>query len=473
MNFLRYHSSMKRCCVKLVLALAPLALAAGPPARAQQPQQGRCARVKIVILQELALERVGFEATLEITNNDGEDPITDFSAALTFENPQLTTNAVNDSSSLFFVRAPTFESINGVNGDGVISPSTKAVIRWFIIPKPTAGGTTPDGIRYRVGCRLAGKLRGAEIPSEILLAIPAPIYVKPDPQLEITYLMPRDVQGDDPFTPQVESPIPFTVGVLVKNSGYGVARKLKIGSQQPKIVENLTSLLIVAQLIGARVNDQFLTPPTLTVNLGDIQPGQTRKGAWDMITSLSGEFVEFKASYTHASELGGQDTSLIKSLNSYFISHEVLNDQPGRDNLKDFLTDTDNDENFFPDALYESEGNILPVNVLSNAVVTGTAGPGGTFSVTLNADRNGLGYMRLNDPGQARLPIASVTRSDGKVLNANNYWTNVRYAIGSNARLAYLNLFDLVELGEYTYTITYGTTGNDNTAPVTTMRFAG
>ena len=477
MSFLFLNSAMKRAFPKLgkfVTALRILVvLACLPSVSAQQQHQGLCARVKIVILQELALERVGFEATLEITNNDGEDPITDFSAALTFENPQLTTNEVNDSSSLFFVRAPTFESVNGVNGDGVIAPTAKAVIRWFIIPKPSAGGTTPDGIRYRVGCRLAGKMRGVDIPAEVLLAIPAPIYVKPDPQLEITYLMPRDVQGDDPFTPQVESPIPFTVGVLVKNSGYGVARKVTIDSQQPKIVENLTSLLIVAQLTGARVNDQLVSPPTLKVNLGDIQPGQTRKGAWDMITSLSGEFVEFKASYTHASELGGQDTSLIKSLNSFFISHEVLNDQPGRDNLKDFLTDTDNDESFFPDALYESDGNILPVNVLSNAVVNGSAGPGGSFTVSLIADRNGLGYVRLDDPGQARLPIASVTRSDGKVLNPNNYWTNVRYEEGSNLRRAFLNLFDLVELANYTYTITYSAVGTDTEPPVTTMRFVG
>jgi beta propeller repeat protein len=475
MNLPHSKFSMKHCSQKGALALGLLiAFLCFPAVRGQQQQQGLCARVKIVILQELALERVGFEATLEITNNDGNDPITDFYAALTFENPQLTTNTVpNDASSLFFVRTPTFESVNGVNGDGVIAPTSKAVIRWFIIPKPTAGGTTPDGIRYKVGCRLAGKLRGVEIPSDVLLAIPAQIFVKPDPQLDITYFLPRDVQADDPFTSQVEAPVPFTVGVLVKNSGYGVARKLKIDSQQPKIVESKSALLVVAQLLGARVNDQAVSPPTLTVNLGDIQAGQTKKGAWDMITTLSGEFIEFKASYTHASELGGQETSLIRGINTYFISHEVLNDQPGRDKLKDFLTDTDNDESFFPDTLYESEGNVLPVNVLSNAVVNGTAGPGGTFTVSLNADRNGLGYMRLDDPGQARLPIASVTRSDGKALNANNYWTNIRYEPLGNVKRTFLNIFDLVDLGNYTYTITYGTLGNDTTAPVTTMRFAG
>src|SRR5437867_12229884 len=120
---------------RILLALCLLAaLTCIPRSWSQQQQQGLCARVKIVILQELALERVGFEATLEVSNNDGDDPLTDFSAALTFANPQLTTNGVNDSSSLFFVRAPTFDSINGVNGDGVIAPSAKAAIRRPLIP---------------------------------------------------------------------------------------------------------------------------------------------------------------------------------------------------------------------------------------------------------------------------------------------------------------------------------------------------
>ncbi|HWI56106.1 MAG TPA: hypothetical protein VNZ22_02680, partial [Bacillota bacterium] len=294
----------------------------------QQQFQGVCSQVKIVIQQQLTLERIGFEATLEISNNDGQDPITDFFAALSFENPVFSTNGVlNDASALFFVQKPTFTSINSVGGDGVIAPSTKAIIKWFIIPKITAGGTSPDGVRYKVGCRLAGKLRGVSIPADIMVAIPAQIYVKPEAQLEITYFQPRDVQGDDPFTPEVESPIPFTIGVLVKNSGYGLAKSVKIDSQQPKIVENKQNLLLIAQLLGARVADQLVQPSSLTVNLGDIPPGQTRKGAWDMITSLSGEFVEFKASYTHASELGGLETSIIKSLNAYFISHEVVNDQ--------------------------------------------------------------------------------------------------------------------------------------------------
>ena len=441
----------------------------------QEQFQGVCAQVKIVIQQQLALERIGFDAELQIANNDGSDPITDFSAALTFENPQLSTNGtVNDSSSLFFVQAPTFENINSVSGDGVIAPTTTSIIHWFIIPKPSAGGTTPDGIQYRIGCRLAGKILGQPVPSDALSAFPATIYVRPDAQLQITYFQPRDVQGDDPFTPEVESPVPFTLGVLVKNVGYGTAKSVNINSQQPKIVASNNGLLLVAQLLGARVSDVPVFPNSLNVNLGDIPPGQARKGAWDMITTLSGQFLQFNASYTHSSDLGGQETSLIQSLNAYFIAHEVLDDDPERDHVKDFLADTHtNDTEVIPDALYESEGDILPVNTLSNATVLGSAGPGGSFQVTVAADKAGWGYVKVPDPGQDHLAIASVVRSDGKNLNTNNFWTNHRYTQLGNIRQDWLNILDKVDLNNYTYTVTYAPTVIDTTPPVMTMRFAG
>lgn len=469
MSLFRILSSwVRRGAVAGALLLAVCGL------QGQQQFQGVCSRVKMVIEQELTLERIGFEATLEVTDNDGADPITDFFAELTFENPLGGTNGVPvDASSLFFVRAPTFQNVAGIDGTGVIAPTTKAIIRWFIIPKISAGGKSPGGQRYRVGCKLAGKMRGAAIPGDVLFAVPDTITVRPEPQLEITYFQPRDVQGDDPFTPEVESPVPFTLGVLVKNIGHGPARKLKIDSKQPKIVENINGLLLVAQLLGARVMDVPQRTPSLLVDLGDIQPGETKKGSWDMITSLSGEFTDFRASYRHATELGGEETSDIVSLNAHLIAKEVLNDEPGRDGLKDFLADVDRDENLYPDTLFESQGEVLPVNLLSDATVIGTAGAGGSFDVKVNADKDGWGYVRVVDPGQAKLKIASVVRSDGKTINTNNVWTNIRYTRLGNFRQNWLNIFDRVDLASYTYHVTYAAGGPDTIPPVTTLRFAG
>jgi hypothetical protein len=441
---------------------------------AQEQYAGLCAQIRIVISQELTLERVGFLATLQITDNDGTDPITDFAANLTFENHLLSTNGVNDASSLFFVQPPTLQNIQDINGSGVIGSSQTATISWFIIPTLKAGGTSPAGVRYQVGAQLSGKIRGIEIPAATLQVFPAPITVQPDAQLQITYFQPRDVQGDNPFTPQVESPIPFTFGVLVQNVGYGTARRVVISSQQPKITENIQNLLIVAQLLGSRVNDSALANADLTVNLGDLLPGHATKGAWDMITTLSGTFLSVKASYTHSSALGGEATSLIKSINAYLFLHEVLDDQSGRDNIRDFLADTsgniDSIANLVPDSLYESEGNVFPVNLLTNATVSGS---GNAAQVNLTADFAGWGYLRLDDPGQALLPIANLVRSDGKVLNTNNYWTSIHYEPITNFKHTYLNIFDLVDLGSYSYAVTYTNVVADTNPPVTTLLFAG
>ncbi len=449
-------------------------LASTLPVAAQQQFQGVCANVKIEIQQELAFERIGFEATLEITNNLGGDPITDFSAVLTFSDPKdLVDGAPRDVGDRFFVQRPRLSDVNATDGTGVIGPTKTGIARWFIIPKPGAGGILPQGKKYEVGVKMSGKVAGVEIPKNIFFAIPDTITVKPEPQLEIRYFQPRDVQGDDPFTPEVETPIPFTLGVLVKNSGYGPARSVRINSQQPKIVENRAGLILIARLLGARVQDSPLNETSLLVNLGDVQPGETRKGAWDMITSLSGEFIEFKASYTHRDELGGLETSLIKTLEAHFIAHEVLNDEPGRDQILDFLADTDRDEDQLPDTLYESQGQILPVNFEANASIT-TPLAARTFVVTVNRQFEGWGYVRLTDPGQAKLGIESVIRSDGKSINLHNIWTNIRYRKTDNFKLTYLNLFDRVAApGVVTYTITYATPPPDTTSPVTRLRFAG
>ncbi len=455
--------------------LLPLGLLlAAAEAVAQQQFQGVCANVKIEIQQELALERIGFEATLEITNNLGGDPITDFSARLTFTDPQdLVGGVPRDVSDRFFVQRPRLTDVNATDGTGVIGPTKTGIVRWFIIPKVGAGGTLPQGKKYEVGVNMSGKMAGVEIPKSIFFAIPDTITVKPEPELEIRYFQPRDVQGDDPFTPEVESPIPFTLGVLVKNSGYGPARSVRINSQQPKIVENRAGLILIARLLGARVQDSALNESSLTVSLGDIPPAETRKGAWDMITSLSGEFIEFKASYTHRDEFGGLETSLIKTLEAHFIAREVINDDPGRDRILDFLADTDRDAAQLPDTLYESQGQILPVNHEANASVT-TPLSGRTFVVTVNRQFEGWGYVRLTDPGQAKLTIESAVRSDGRSVNLRNIWTNIRYRPTDNAKLTYLNLFDKVAApGPVTYTITYATPPPDTQPPVTRLRFAG
>ena len=146
----------------ITLTVLMLAIFAGQ-ANAAQQFQGLCSYVKIEILQELALERVGFLATLEVTNNEGDASITDFSALLTFET-ELADGTKVDASDLFFVQPPVLTGITAIDGTGIISPGQTAHVEWFIIPKLTAGGTTPDGLEHRcAGNETAGTAAASSI----------------------------------------------------------------------------------------------------------------------------------------------------------------------------------------------------------------------------------------------------------------------------------------------------------------------
>ena len=440
---------------------------------AQTQYAGVCALVRMEIAQTLTIERIGFLATLRITNNVGDGDLTSLSAALTFEDPSLTTeeDGVDDSSNKFFVQPPTLSGVTGIAGDGIIPSGATAEITWFIIPKITAGGEVPTGIQYKVGVNLGMHIYGEPVPSEMTQVIPDVITVRPEPLLDIIYFQPKDVQGDNPFTMAiVEAPVPFTLGVLVRNVGFGKANNIAIASEQPEVVSNDQGLLMVAQLIGSRVDDDPTDYSSLTVNLGDIEPGECRKAAWDMITTLSGHFLSFDASFTHASELGGIETSVIQSIDAHFIAHEVRNDRPGQDLLLDFLADVDEDPAEIPDTLFTTNCDILPVNHLSDTTVSQA---GFVVDVDLSATIEGWIYVRETDLLQDVVPIESVVRSDGKVLDPNNYWTNHQFDPYSNERLNYLSIFDYVGLADYTYTVTYLPPVADVIPPVTTIHFAG
>ena len=67
------------------------------------------------------------------------------------------------------------------------------------------------------------------------------------------YFLEHDVFSDDPFTAELEPPVPFALGILVKNFGQGSAKAFTIFSAQPKIIEDLNGLIISFNLLRAEV----------------------------------------------------------------------------------------------------------------------------------------------------------------------------------------------------------------------------
>ncbi|WP_432728903.1 hypothetical protein [Variovorax sp. W6] len=402
--------------------------------------------MKIQIKQQLTLERQAFDAEMKINNTTDSGVISNVSVVVKVmeENgtPVLVTEDPNASGAKFFIRVSNKQNISDVTGSGTVSPATSAVINWLIIPAPGSAGLNPAGKKYLVGATLKYRYAGED---QTLEVSPDVVTVKPLPLLTLNYFLPREVEGDDPLTAEIEPVVPFTLGVRVKNNGHASARNLKIDSAQPKIIENKQGLLINFQLTGSYVNDAP-TQNSLLINFGDIAASTSKIGRWIMETSLSGKFTEFNATFSHADELGGAVTSILQATNAHFLIRDVRVDLPGRDTVRDFLA-VDGDYI----RVYESEG--LDTLVTDRSAVAqlqaGTNSQGAaTYKLTM-PPTDGFVYAKMRDPFNGTKAIGNVVRSDAKQILPENVWLSRSRNQDTKRWEYFVNFFDVNTTGVY------------------------
>ncbi|MCA3176729.1 MAG: hypothetical protein ING36_14575 [Burkholderiales bacterium] len=409
-------------------------------------QETVCARVKIEIKQELTLERQAFDAEMRINNTTDTGVIENVSIEVKITDeagtPILATDNPNDLSAKFFVRLSNKQNIAAIDGTGTVNPKTTSTINWLIIPAPGSAGINPAGKKYLVGATLKYKFGGEET---VLNVTPDVITVKPLPLLTLDYFLTQDVWADDPLTSGIEPTEPFTLGVRVKNTGFATAKNLKIDSAQPKIIENNQGLLINFLLTGSYVND---TPVqnSLLINFGDIAPGTSKMGRWNMETTLAGKFTEFTARFSHADELGGALTSILQATNAHFLIRDVRVDLPGRDYVRDFLAR-------YGDVIrvYESDGPDTEVTDRSNvASLNAGVGTNGNASFQLSFPPTaGFVFVRLPDPFNGSKALGKIVRSDAKELLPENVWLSKTRNEQTKLWEHWVNFFDVNSTGQY------------------------
>ncbi len=206
--------------------------------------------------------------------------------------------------------------------------------------------------------------------------------------------------------------------------------------------------------------------PTFDLSLADIQPGDSKIAIWDMVSSLQGKFIDFRASFEHLDALGGQNLSLIDSVTLHELIHVVRDERPGADTLPDFLVNDSPDPNNAPDVVYLSTGSNAPVSLGSNPVID-SAPTTNDLQVQLTATMPaGWTYLRITNPGPD-FRLVSVRRSDGKLIRIpENAWTTDRTfpsSIPGALREKTFHLFDHDSTG--IYTLTFGPVAHDTNAP--------
>jgi hypothetical protein len=408
-------------------------------------QESLCASVRIEIEQELAFERQGFDANMRITNaldNISVENV-NIDVLLMDENnePVLASSDPDNTDALFFIRLDSVSGIEDINGNGTIEPESVADIHWLIVPAPGTGGSSPQGTLYYAGASLSYTMGDEEIQIDVS---PDYIYVKPMPLLTLDYFLPRDVYADDAFTAIIEPAIPFDLGVRITNNGFGVAGNVSIDSAQPKIIDNELGLLIGFVITGSSLNDQPVEP-TLLIPFGDLGANEVVSGRWQMETTLSGEFVEFTAEYSHIDELGGELTSLLENVNTHQLVKNVLVDLPGRDGVRDFLA-KDGDVL----RVYESSGlDTTVTDQSSQATLTWSGQVVDDVVYSIQApETDGFLYAKFTDPHSGTKQTGRFLRTDGKSIPADNVWFS-QTRREDNGWDYFIHIFDVNSSGKY------------------------
>lgn len=426
---------------------------------------GTCARVKIRIDQEAVMTRSAFEATLELANNLPDTPLTEVKLDLA-----ITTTAGAPANERFAVSAPRLTNLTAINGSGTLAAITTGVGRWTIVPNDLAAPT--ENTVYRIGGTLSYR-QGDQLVTIPL--VPATVTVRPDAALTLKYFHQRDVVSDDPHTLLTETSEPYTLAVLIKNSGAGAARNLTITSAQPEIVDNEKGLLIDFKIIASELTEftsagltsRTLTP-SLTLSFGDIAPGGTKLGRWLLTSSLQGLFIDYSATFEHLDSLGDPRLSLIKSVEIHELIRQIADPQ----NVPAFLVNDVADLRDMPDTVHASDGTTAPVSLVEAASVARPPTSGDlTFELTTTMP-GGWSYLRVPDPANGQFRLTGVTRSDGRVLALGvNAWVTDRTFIGLGQRPIRENILHVADFNSTgRYTLTYSALApGDTTKPTTAV----
>ncbi len=406
---------------------------------------GVCAHVRLRLNQEAVMTRDAFSATLEI-QNDTSGNLDEIGVTLSVRR-----RTGEDVTSLFAVYPPQLSGLTAIDGTGVIYANSAGTATWTLVPTTDLARTGPE--EFLISGVL--KYRQDQLHLTVPLA-PMQITVYPSASLSVKYFHQRDVFADDPFTPEVEPSVPYSLAIMVQNKGLGAARDVRITSAQPQIVENEKGLFVDFKIIATEVAGRNLEP-SLTVDFGQIDPGGIAIGRWLLTSTILGGFIDYSATFEHLDALGDKKLSLVEGVTMHELIHIVKAPAPFDDGRPDFLVNDVADLYDRPDTLHLSDGSVAPVTMVDSATFN-RAPTTANLVVQLSASLpSGWVYLRAPDPGTNKFRLARVVRADGvEVPFGDNVWTTDHTFLGNARRPLRENLLHIFDYSPTpTYTLYY------------------
>lgn len=376
-----------------------------------------CATVKFSIDQQMVLTRQAFRGTM-IIENSSNTKLTNVSAVITATNEEGI-QATAHEMQLSLENTSGF--IDNVDGTWTLEPGTVGVATYIFIPSKYAAPTIAQ--TYKFG----GSLYFNDGDNEQVRSLyPCSLVVNPTPELDLTYFMQRDLYGDNPLTEDVKEPIiPAEFTVLIKNKGKGDAQNVRMITHQPEIVENQKGLLVDFAIVSSSLNGENKTMALSTdiaTNFGTIPAGSCSYATWDLTSTLLGHIKDYNVSYTHLTNYGNPDLSLLDNVTIHELIHSI-NTKIGDKVYRAWVTNDEADSYDLPDHIYFSNGSDEFVHPMPDAAKIEILSDK-QCKITVDAVTQEWIYTNVENPMNDSLAISKITNANtGEELDAKNFWT--------------------------------------------------
>jgi len=412
-----------------------------------------CASVSIKISQKLVMTREAFEGTLTIYNGNTTTAMEEVKLNLEIRNQDG--ELAND---LFEIETKALDILTGVDGTGSLGPEETGSATILFIPEKGAAPEVPVSYSFGGSFSYLDPFTGTTVEKPLF---PVTLDVNPSPDLFLHYFMQRDIFGDDPLTEPIEPIIPAELAVMIENNGFGTAKNVRIESAQPEIIDNEKGLAIHFELIGSNLDGEPAQLGLIDIDFGNIDPKSTKVGQWWFTADLLGHFVNYEANVTHLDSRGNPDLSLVSGAELHELIRSIRVYGDTDDGVNDFLVNEYQDAAERPDAIYLSQGQqVVDVHPADLGYFEGSIrSPEFTNTLKVVNSKLGWNYVRLDDPGNGRYELVSITRvSDNQEIPMDNGWlTYVTLPDGNEPvyedKFHFVDLFE--DLGEQEYRVTW------------------
>ena len=380
-----------------------------------------CATVKMQITQTMTFNRPAYRGTLTVFNGHDSAAMTDARLNLVVKDEKGTITTAHE----FQINAESLKGFGGelslTSGWTLDAQQTGTATVLFI---PTKYAAPKEPVKYSFGGTLSyvDPFTGLEVTRDLL---PITLTVNPLPDLELTYLMQRDVYGDDPLTEDIVEPMePAEFALIINNKGYGEAKNVRMLTEQPKITENEKELFINFDIISSQVNGDSATlylGQTIANDFGTIAARSQAYAQWWLRSTLLGHFTSYEVEANHVTSYGNQDLSLVDTV----TIHEMVHGFTPKSNMKrGWLVNDIVDADDMPDVVYFTDATQQPLYMATGA----TSRKSDTeYQLTMTSKTAGWNYGSVADPTNGKQKLVKIVRqSDGAEIPVDNVWQTDR-----------------------------------------------